>query len=193
MPKNFLYACAILMVCLGCAYTQREEIIFENGKVQKYFYSGEPRSRGDTSVFVDPVNEIIQSTTVMIPPEDMPLPKAPVKVRKPIRLYTGIIQNHTQYDISIPSGNSAGTLVVPARSYLEYNTWDPRINLYGYVDGKQIYYQKIVPQHGKFKYLGRAYDFVAQIKGAESLEKPKPVRKKRPGRKKPQGEGEGLG
>jgi hypothetical protein len=109
--------------------------------------------------------------------------------------YTGVIQNKTKYDISFPSGNSDATLIVPARSSMEYQTWYPSFDLIGYVDGKPYYCQKINVNPKNYQFMCKNYDFMAEIFGKEKpVRKAKPIRQKRPKRKKPAGEEvEGLG
>ena len=106
--------------------------------------------------------------------------------------YTGVIQNHTQYCISIPSGNSDGTLIVPPGGWIEYVVWAPEFQLMGYVAGQPYYCQKITVVPQKYPFKCKSYDFLAEIKAAEAG-KPKPVRKKRPAKESWGEEVEGLG
>lgn len=108
--------------------------------------------------------------------------------------YTGVIKNKTNYDISFVSENSGGTLIVPARGWIEYTVWKPDVNLIGYLNGKPYFCEKVGVNPQSYPFMCKKYDFVAEIVKAEPVRKVKPVRKKRPLRKKPTGaEVEGLG
>ena len=109
--------------------------------------------------------------------------------------YTGVIQNKTNHDISFTSENSGGTLIVPARGWIEYTVWKPNVNLIGYLNGKPYFCEKVRVNPQSYPFMCKKYDFVAEIVKAEPAPKAKKaVRKKRPLRKKPVGaEVEGLG
>ena len=108
--------------------------------------------------------------------------------------YSGVIQNHSKYDISFPSANSSGTLIVPAGGYLEYRVYTPSFNLIGYVDGKPYYCQKIDVRPRGYAFMCKHYDFMAEVMAKEEpMKKPAPLRQKRPVRKLKPGEVEGLG
>lgn len=196
MNRKILCLVVIIAFCLGCTYSRHtEELLYEGGKLQKYAYVddsyGKSKGPEGASVFMD-VLDIIKPGPENALPEfrDLPLTEYNLKKRKRARAYTGVIQNFTKYDISVPSANSAATVIVPAKGWLEYTTWSPTVHLDGYVDGQKIYHQKIVVQPKNFKYMGKEYDFVAQI-GKEAVGKKKVIRKRRP---KPKGsEGEGMG
>ncbi len=49
--------------------------------------------------------------------------------------YTGVIKNNTACEFSIPSQNSMGTLIVPARGWIEYVVWDPKFEVIPYYKG----------------------------------------------------------
>ena len=104
--------------------------------------------------------------------------------------YTGLIKNNTKYDLSIPSLNSGGTLIVPAKSTIEYTVWSPSFELDAYHNGTEIWCEKISVTPDKFQHMCKKYDFMAEIVKAEPEHKP--VHKKR--HKRPRGEGvEALG
>jgi hypothetical protein len=108
--------------------------------------------------------------------------------------YTGVIQNHTCYSISIPSANSDGTLIVPPGGWVEYVAWVPEFKLTGFVCGRAYYCEKIKVIPKNFQFMCKSYDFLAEIKKEEPARKPAaPARKKRPVRKLKANEVEGLG
>jgi hypothetical protein len=102
--------------------------------------------------------------------------------------YTGIIKNNTSCDFSLMSQNSLGTLIVPARSWIEYVVWDPRFEVTPYYDGKPFGCQKVTVTPNGFPYMCKQYDFMVEINGpgpcpAEQQYKgkyKKRVRKRRP-------------
>lgn len=99
---------------------------------------------------------------IVQPPFTATIPP-PTPQMLPTQRYRGLIQNLSKYDISIPSANSDATLIVPAHAWLEYVTWEPEIRLFGFVDGKQVYFQRLRVRPGAYQYLGNSYDFVATI------------------------------
>ena len=181
MLKKIILILVIKFFLIGCAVDRhRQEIVYENGKLQKYLYLDDIQGRKDSgpenaSVFLD-VLDIIKRSDAQALPElrDLPFASDNLKKRKRTRLYTGLIQNYANYDITVPSENSGASLRVPAQGWLEYIAWSPTIHLAGYVEGKQVYYQKIVVQPKKYKYMGKEYDFVAEIKPPEPIKEPPP-------------------
>ena len=43
--------------------------------------------------------------------------------------YTGVIRNNTVCEYTIKSQNSMGTLIIPARDWIEYVVWDPKFEV----------------------------------------------------------------
>jgi hypothetical protein len=178
-----LFIC--LLPCLGsCVHIgppdhKRQEIVYEDGKVQKFSYYGDTygANKGTAS------NDFIEAVDMLKKADPSALPNlsdlpgvAPEKVQpEKIQKYTGLIENFTDYDISIPSGNSGAVLIVPAHRWIEYVTWSPNVHLFGFLDGKQVYYQSLRAQPKKFKYMGNCYDFVAAIQPP-----PEPVQEIKP-------------
>ncbi len=93
--------------------------------------------------------------------------------------YTGVIQNKTHYDIWIPSLNSSGTLLVPARGWIEFTAWSPIFEVVGYINGQPYWCQKITVTPQAQQFLCKRYDFSAEILPPELLRKIKPWHKKR--------------
>lgn len=92
--------------------------------------------------------------------------------------YIGIIKNKTRYDVSIPSENSGGTLVVPAQGWIEYIVWSSKFPLDAYFNGKPIWCDHISVTPGKYQYMCKKYDFMAEIVKPEPVVKPKPLKKR---------------
>jgi hypothetical protein len=122
------------------------------------------------------------------------LPATPITNRAgPARKYTGIIKNKTGYEVSVPSGNSGATLVIPARGWIEYVAYERHFNLTAYRDGKPFYCMNINVKTRDYAFMCDRYDFMVEIDKPEP--KPQVVPKKKRYKKKPkQVEGvEGLG
>jgi len=92
--------------------------------------------------------------------------------------YIGIIKNKTRHDVSIPSGNSGATLVVPAQGWIEYIAWSPMIPLDAYYNGKPIWCDNVSVTPGKYQYMCKKYDFMAEIVKPEPVGKSKPMKKR---------------
>jgi hypothetical protein len=81
-----------------------------------------------------------------------------------IHSYTGLVRNFSGSAISIPSQNSGATLIVPAGGQMEYTVWKPKFDISGYVNGVQVYHRNINIGPGtKYTFLGRTYDFLAEV------------------------------
>jgi hypothetical protein len=97
--------------------------------------------------------------------------------------YIGIIKNKTRYDVSIPSGNSDATLVVPAHGWIEYIVWTPMFPLDAYYNGKPIWCDNVSVTPGKYQYMCSKYDFMAEIVKPEPVGQPtgkyKPMKKRK--------------
>ena len=107
---------------------------------------------------------------------DLPVPAA-MQYRKPARQYTGIIKNKTNYEVSVPSGNSGASLVIPANGWIEYTSWARRFDLTAYYDGRPFYCLKINANIKNYAFMCQKYDFIAEIVKAEPKAKPTPKRK----------------
>jgi hypothetical protein len=81
-----------------------------------------------------------------------------------IRPYVGLIRNFSAVPVSIPSHDSSATLILPPQGQMEYTVWQPNFNIFGYVDGKQVYFRNItIIPNKKFSYFGKSYDFLAEV------------------------------
>jgi hypothetical protein len=79
--------------------------------------------------------------------------------------YTGIIKNNTACDFSLPSQNSLGTLIVPAKGWIEFVAWDPKFDVVPYYNGKPFGCQKVSVTPKAFDYMCSKYDFMVEING----------------------------
>ncbi len=102
--------------------------------------------------------------------------------------YTGVINNTTSHAITFYSKNSGATLIVPARSWMEYVTWVPEFRMIGYLNGEPYYCENIAVTPDQVQFMCKSYDFMAEIVQEEAPAPPQKFRKKL----KP-GEVEGLG
>lgn len=80
-----------------------------------------------------------------------------------IRPYVGLIRNFSSLDISIPSEDSDATLILPSRGQMEYTVWKPNVKIFGYVEGNRVYYQSIRVEPKKYTFMGKSYDFLAEV------------------------------
>ncbi|MCX5892678.1 MAG: hypothetical protein NTW80_06855 [Deltaproteobacteria bacterium] len=126
-------------------------------------------------------------------PELRDLPASPVVDRAgPARKYTGIIKNKTAYEVSVPSGDSAATLIIPARGWIEYTAYARHFNVTAYHDGKPFYCMNITASVRDYAFMCDRYDFMAEIVKPEP--KPKALHKKmKRYKKKPKSDEEGKG
>jgi hypothetical protein len=155
-----------------------EEIQYENGKLRKFSYLNDSSGqKGDSSNFVAAIDTLKQVDPAAIPElQDLPVPG----LSKPrARLYTGVIQNKTKYEVAIPSRNSDGTLVIPPYGWIEFTAWSQFFNLTAYHDGKPFYCLCIHVHPKTYPFMCRKYDFMAEIVKPEPVRRYKPVRKKR--------------
>ena len=90
------------------------------------------------------------------PPCDTPASEPPQK-------YTGIIKNKTGYEVSVPSGNSGATLIIPARGWIEYTAYERHFDLTAYHAGKPFYCMKINADPKSYAFKCDKYDFMTEI------------------------------
>jgi hypothetical protein len=83
----------------------------------------------------------------------------------PLAPYSGIIKNNTSCDFSLPSQNSLGTLIVPAKGWIEFVVWDPKFDVIPYYNGKPFGCQKVTVTPKGFPYMCKEYDFMVEING----------------------------
>jgi hypothetical protein len=112
-----------------------------------------------------------------------------------VRPYTGIIRNKTRYEISIPSENSRGTVLIPPDGWIEFTIWTQHSNLTAYHHGQPFYCLNIFAHPQEYTYMCKKYDFMAEIIKEEPVIRYQPIPKPRPIKKKPKCDDgvEGLG
>jgi hypothetical protein len=97
-------------------------------------------------------------------PDIKDLPKSPIIDRAgPARKYTGIIKNKTRYEVSVPSGNSGATLIIPAKGWIEYTAYARHFDLTAYHNGKPFYCMNINTSVGDYPFMCDRYDFMVEI------------------------------
>jgi hypothetical protein len=117
---------------------------------------------------------------------DLPQPSS-LKRKKTARRYTGIIKNKTNYTVSVPSGDSDATLLIPAKGFIEYTAWAQQFDLTAYYNGKPFYCMKIFANTKAYPFMCKKYDFIIEIVKAEPRKQP--IRKKKKIKKKKKDEG----
>jgi len=93
--------------------------------------------------------------------------------------YTGIIKNKTRYEVSIPSENSDGTLVIPPNSWIEYTIWTRSADVTAYYEGKPFYCLKLAAHPREYPFMCSKYDFMAEIVKPEPAGTYKPMKKRK--------------
>ncbi len=82
---------------------------------------------------------------------------------EPPQKYTGIIKNKTACEVSVPSGNSGATLIIPARGWIEYSSYERHFDLTAYHAGKPFYCMKINADPKTYAFMCDKYDFMVEI------------------------------
>lgn len=106
--------------------------------------------------------------------------------------YTGVIQNKTSYEVSIPSDNSDATLIIPPHGWIEYTIWTHQFDVAAYHNGDPFYCLKLIAHPQAYTFKCKKYDFMAEIVKAEPVRKYKPMKKRRI-KRKPKSDDAGLG
>jgi hypothetical protein len=141
-----------------------------------------PSNTAITGVFstVGPENDLIFSPSEVesaLPAmRDLPVPSTLKKERA--YQYTGIIKNKTNYEVSIPAGNSGSILTIPPKGWIEYPVWGRRYDVTAYHDGKPFYCLKIYVQPKNYAFMCKKYDFMVEIVKPEPKAKRVPKKKK---------------
>ncbi|MGB8992521.1 MAG: hypothetical protein WCD80_10745 [Desulfobaccales bacterium] len=192
MRKIFICIGAISWLLFGCAqFHSSEEIVYENGKLQKFSYSNDSQ-KSDSAGFMDALDVLRRADPAALPQlADLPRFQRDQKTRA--ATYTGVIKNSTRYDVSVPSLNSDATLQIPAHGWIEYRAYTKNFELTVYSDGKPFYCLKILADPRNYQYACKKYDFIAEIVKPEPVQRYKPLKKRRHFKKRPPAEGEGLG
>jgi len=139
-----------------------------------------------------PYFEPLPDETMLPDIRELPVPS---RFKKVARQYVGVIKNKTGYDLSVPSRNSGATLIIPARGFIEYISYEKDFDVTVYRDGKPFYCLKIIAHPREYAYMCKNdYDFLAEIVKPEPVAKQKYRKMKRAIKKpKPRPEAEGTG
>ena len=171
MDRKIICLIVTLGLFLGCA----ESVQQGRESTVPPSYSSLPATVGGENDLIFNPTEVEAALPEM---RDLPIPSILKKERA--RKYTGIIKNKTKYEVSVPSGNSGATLVIPARGFIEYVSWTSRFDLTVYYDGKPFYCLKINANPRNYAFMCSKYDFMVEI----VKEEPAPKAKKKVIRKK---------
>jgi len=189
MRKKFCIILPLLWLtgCVtGAVPRHVEEIVYEQGKLQRYsYYNASAAPQGDSTAFREAIGIIREADPAAMPDlKELGLsPRGTVTAQRQIRSYTGIIKNQTNYELTIPSANSQGALLVPPRGWIEYTVWNPNVNFSPYLDGKPYRCFNIKVKPKAYPFLCKKYDFMAVIE----KDQPPPSKKKikKPRKRKP--------
>lgn len=69
----------------------------------------------------------------------------------------------------MPSHNSDGTLIIPAKGWIEYVSYEQRFNVTAYHDGKPYYCMNINADPRSIAFMCDRYDFMVEIVKPEPL------------------------
>jgi len=187
MKKTMI--CLVAMICLGLAGvidpTQAGDQNAASAPVVKSGPGSQVVGTGQEGLYFEPLPE----ETALPSVRDLPVPQ---RFKKVVRQYIGVIKNQTRYDVSVPSRNSGATLIIPARGFTEYVSYEKNFDVTVYHDGKPFYCLKISAHPGEYTYMCKNdYDFIAEIVKPEPVAKAKHRKMKRAIKKpKPRPEGE---
>ena len=166
MKNKLIVVIAALGILWGCAeYLPPGQVTSTPTPYEKVDLA---KGQGNALVF-DPNQDVESALPEM---RDLPAPST-LKRPKRSRQYTGIIKNRTKYEVSVPSGNSGATLIIPPRGFIEYSAWSKAFHLTAYHDGRPFYCMNIHAHPKAYAYMCRKYDFMVEIV------KPEPVHKKK--------------
>ena len=185
MWKKWLGLIMVMLFAWGCTqFAHKEEIVYDQGKLQKFTYmndaTGPNANKMNSSGFMDAIRVIREVDEAALPGfGELPTPSERPR-QKPVKPYTGIIQNKTGYELSVPSQNSNGTVVIPPKSFVEYTIWSPTFEVMAYKDGVPFHCHRGKIDSKAFPYMCKKYDFMLVIDKEEPTKyKKKRIRKRR--------------
>ena len=187
MKKTII--CLVTMVCLGLAgiidLTQAGDPNAASAPMIKPGPGSQVVGTGQEGLYFEPLPDENALPSV----RDLPVPQ---RFNKVARQYTGVIKNRTNYEVSVPSRNSGATLIIPARGFIEYVSYEKNFDVTVYRDGKPFYCLKINAHPREYAFMCKNdYDFIAEIVKPEPVAKAKYRKMKRAIKKpKPSPEGE---
>jgi hypothetical protein len=187
MKRKILCLTILVVFVFGCGASVREGTPLTSSSNYKNLAAS---MGGDNALAFNPEEDVEAALPEM---RDLPIPASLNKGKK-VRLYTGIIKNKTRYDVMVPSSNSSASLIIPAKSWIEYSSWVPRFDLTAYHDGKPFYCMKIYANPKNYSFMCQKYDFLIEIVKAEPASKARKKMKRAIKKKKKAPEGvAGLG
>ncbi len=163
--KTTIICLLAMCLCLGSTVglSQAQDQNAASTPVAKSGPGSQVVGTGQEGLYFEPLPD----ETALPSVRDLPVPQ---RFKKVVRTYTGIIKNNTGYDVSVPSRNSSATLIIPARSFIEYVSYDKNFDVTVYKGGRPFYCLKINAHPREYAYMCRNdYDFIAEI------ERPEPV------------------
>jgi hypothetical protein len=176
MNKKTIAVAALAFLCLGYvpAHAQvTNDVIQTSAPVVPVDRS---KAVGTSDLFFDPLTP---DPSALPSRSELPVPQN-LRDNQRARRYTGIIKNKTGYEVSVPSENSDGTLVIPPHSWIEYTMWTWRTAVTAYYDGKPFYCLKLVADPRAHAFMCSKYDFMAEIvKPEPEPSKYKPMKKRK--------------
>ena len=159
MKKTII--CLVTMVCLGLAgiidLTQAGDQNAASAPMIKPGPGSQVVGTGQEGLYFEPLPDENALPSV----RDLPVPQ---RFKKVARQYIGVIKNSTKYEVSVPSRNSGATLIIPARGFIEYVSYEKNFDVTVYHDGKPFYCLKISAHPREYAYMCKNdYDFIAEI------------------------------
>ncbi|MBU4231156.1 MAG: hypothetical protein KKD99_08235 [Proteobacteria bacterium] len=175
MNKKIIAVAALAFLCLGYVAANAQGAGDYSRTPAPAVSTGASKAVGTTDLFFDPLTP---DPSALPGGGVLPVP-ANLRDNETPRRYTGIIKNKTRYEVSLPSENSDGTLVIPPHSWIEYTMWTRRANVTAYHDGKPFYCLKLYADPREYPFMCEKYDFMAEIvKPEPAAGKYKPMKKR---------------
>lgn len=187
MDKKILAVAALAILCLGYVAVGGAQVIGDYTRPPAPAVSpgasvpGAPAPLREGDLVFDPLTPDVSGLPDR---RDIPFP-ANLQWNETPRRYTGIIKNKTRYEVSLPSENSGGTLLIPPHSWIEYTMWTRRASVTAYHDGKPFYCLRLIADPKEYPFMCSKYDFIAEIVKPEPVEKSKPMKKRKRLKKQP--------
>jgi len=159
--------CLVAVICLGLAgaidRTQAGEQSASSPPVFKPGPNGAVAGTEQQGVYFEPLPD----ESFLPEMRELPIPR---RFKETPRKYTGIIKNKTNCDVSVPSGNSDATLMIPAHGWIEFISWTGAFGLTIYCDGKPYYCLNIHAKPKAYPFMCQKYDFMAEIVKPEGVQ-----------------------
>ena len=175
MNKKIIAVAALAFWCMGYVAAQAQ-VAGDSRTVGPALSPSTTQPAGTGDLMFDPLTP---DPSALPGRGELPVP-ANLRYNETARRYTGIIKNKTRYEVSVPSENSDGTLIIPPHSWIEYTIWTRRANVTAYNDGKPFYCLKLWADPSEYPFMCKKYDFMAEIvKPEPAPSKYKPMKKRK--------------